>query len=75
MYNETIPIDDQRLNIDFSRERMKIEAQDYPKIPTRFTQGYEVFAGNGAFYLFIPIMVSFILLINEILREKEKRLR
>ncbi|EAR96275.2 transporter family ABC domain protein (macronuclear) [Tetrahymena thermophila SB210] len=75
VYDESKSRDEQRLKMDFNRERMQVVAQDYPKIPTRFTQGYDVFAGNGAFYLFVPIMVTFILLINEILREKEKRLR
>lgn len=35
----------------------------------------DVVTGHGAFYFFIPIMINFIVTINEILREKQKRLR
>ena len=44
-------------------------------MPSRFARGYDVSTGGGAFYFFIPIMIHFILTINEILREKEKKLR
>ena len=54
---------------------MEVSIQDFPKFPTRFMVGFDLFSSYGAFYLFIPIMISFILLINEILREKEKKLR
>jgi hypothetical protein len=75
VYDENKSLEDQRLNLDFTSKRIEVNSQDYPKVPTRFAEGYNVFSGTGAFYLFIPIMISFILLINEILREKEKKLR
>ncbi|EGR29336.1 hypothetical protein IMG5_158040 [Ichthyophthirius multifiliis] len=66
---------DQQLNINYDKERIQATIQDYPKLPTRFTLGFDLFSAYGAFYLFIPVMISFILLINEVLREKEKKLR
>lgn len=41
----------------------------------RFIQGYDATTGAGAFYYFIPIMIYFIITVNEILYEKEKKLR
>lgn len=38
-------------------------------------QGYDATTGAGAFYYFIPIMIYFIITVNEILYEKEKKLR
>lgn len=37
--------------------KMKITHQDYPKVVSRFYQGYDVAAQYGAFYFFIPYMV------------------
>ena len=34
-----------------------------------------VSSSQGAFYYFVPLMLCFIMTINEILREKEKKLR
>ncbi|EGR27398.1 hypothetical protein IMG5_196680, partial [Ichthyophthirius multifiliis] len=62
------------LDIDF-KERIENVAQDFPFAYNRFTTGYDVVTTNGAFYFFIPIMINFIILINEILREKQKKLR
>ncbi|KAL4479229.1 hypothetical protein ABPG72_011441 [Tetrahymena utriculariae] len=56
-------------------QRVQIVQQDYPISPSRFTTGYDVVTSNGAFYFFVPIMINFIITINEILREKQKKLR
>ena len=37
--------------------------------------GYDIVSASGAFYFFIPPMVTFVVLLIEIVREKEYRLR
>lgn len=55
--------------------KMNVTHQDYPKVVSRFYEGYDVAAQYGAFYFFIPYMISFICTVTEVLREKEKKLR
>lgn len=59
------------------RTDISIEAimQDFPHTASRFVDGYDVIAIEGAFWFFIPPMVTFILLLTELVREKELRLR
>ena len=59
------------------RMDISIEAitQDFPHTASRFVEGYDVIAIEGAFWFFIPPMVTFILLLTELVREKELRLR
>ena len=54
---------------------MFIESQDYPKSTSRFMEGYDMASHHGAMFFFLPFMLHFIMSINEILREKEKKLR
>jgi ABC-type multidrug transport system ATPase subunit len=54
---------------------MTMKYQGFPKTYPRFFAGYDEISGFGAFYFFIPYMISFIVTITEITREKEKRLR
>lgn len=44
--------------------KMNITHQDYPKVVSRFYQGYDVAAQYGAFYFFIPYMVRLLLIIS-----------
>ena len=41
----------------------------------RYLQGYNVVTDSGAFYFFIPPMVIFVVMLIEVVREKEYRLR
>lgn len=43
---------------DAKQPKMNVSLQDYPKAVSRFYQGYDVAAQYGAFYFFIPYMVS-----------------
>lgn len=49
--------------------------QNYPAPTNRWMQGYDIVTASGAFYFFIPPMVTFVVLLIEIVREKEYRLR
>ena len=42
---------------DAKHIKMNITHQDYPKVVSRFYQGYDVAAQYGAFYFFMPYMV------------------
>lgn len=57
------------------KEFMKAEYQDYPKVPTRLEQGLDIFSQYGSFYFLLPIMLLYVLTINDILKEKQKKLR
>lgn len=56
-------------------EKISITQQDYPILTNRYVSGFDATTGAGAFYYFIPIMMYFITTVNEILYEKEKKLR
>lgn len=62
-------------NTSTYKEHIDISYQDFPKIPTRLMKGYDIMATGGAFYFFIPYMVLFLITVNEILLEKERKLR
>ena len=49
--------------------------QEYPHVRSRFLEGYDVVAMTGGFYFYIPPMIVFVVLLTEIVREKEKFLR
>ena len=42
---------------------------------SRFLEGYDVVAVTGGFYFYLPPMITFVVLLTEIVREKEKKLR
>ena len=54
---------------------MTILTQDYPHTQTRFLQGYDAISALGSFYFFIAPMITFIVVLEELVAEKEKRLR
>ena len=51
------------------------EAQAFPAPTNRWMDGYDIVTTSGAFYFFIPPMVTFVVMLIEIVREKEYRLR
>ena len=55
--------------------KMTVSYEDYPHAPNRFFQGYDVVSAQGTLYFFIAPMITFMIFIGEIVREKEYRLR
>jgi len=49
--------------------------QNYPKVQSRYFKGFDSSSTQGPFWLFIPIMISFLSVLNELIGEKEKKLR
>mmetsp|Transcript_23109 Transcript_23109/g.41251 ORF Transcript_23109/g.41251 Transcript_23109/m.41251 type:complete len:901 (-) Transcript_23109:1806-4508(-) len=63
----------QKMGLD--EPEIEVSVQEFPKIPSRYLSGYDVISTSGPFYLFIPPMVTFVIVLTEIVREKEYRLR
>ena len=57
--------DDVEIYNDAIKPKMNVTLQDYPKVVSRFYQGYDVAAQYGAFYFFIPYMVYYIIIDNK----------
>lgn len=49
--------------------------QSFPHPENDIFNNYDVVTSNGALYFILPTLVAFMLFINEILKEKEKKLR
>lgn len=47
----------------------------FPVTENRFLQNADVVASSGAFYFFFPPMISFVVILLEIMREKDLKLR
>lgn len=47
----------------------------FPLTENRFLQNADVVASTGAFYFFFPPMISFVVILLEIMREKDMKLR
>ncbi len=47
----------------------------FPMTQNRFLQNADVVASSGAFYFFFPPMISFVVMLLEIMREKDLKLR
>ena len=58
-----------------SKSLLSIEVQNYPMPPNRFLDGFDIVSKVGVFYFFIPPMVTFVVILIEIVREKEYKLR
>ena len=54
---------------------MVVSYSDYPTETGRLQRGYKFVDVNGAIYFFLPILLYFIITVNELLTEKERRLR
>ena len=52
-----------------------VSVQRYPTAANRYIEGYNVVTSAGAFYFFIPPMVTFVVVLIEVVREKEYGLR
>lgn len=59
----------------FVEDSIDVTTQDYPKAPNRLLQDIDVVGAYGAFYFLIPPLFIFLTVQNEIVSEKEKRLR
>lgn len=51
------------------------EMGDFPHTPNRFIEGYDTVTMQGPLYFFLPPMIIFIMVMTEMVREKEQRLR
>lgn len=60
---------------EVDEEFMYFTQQEYPTIPNRFVEGIDIVGNYGAFYFFAPYLLNFLILINELLQEKGKKLR
>lgn len=49
--------------------------QDYPKVQSRIFSDFDTSSEQGTFWFFIPLMISFLSLNSELLKEKENKLR
>lgn len=53
----------------------KYTYQDFPKVQSRVFNKFDTASGQGNFWFFIPVMISFLGFNSELLTEKEKKLR
>ena len=56
-------------------QNFEAEYQGYPITVNRFLKGYDIVTDVGVFYFYIPPMVTFVVMLIEIVREKEYRMR
>ena len=56
-------------------DSIEVTTQDYPKAPNRMLQNIDIVGAYGAFYFLIPPLFIFLTIQNEIVSEKEKKLR
>lgn len=54
---------------------INVKTQSYPQTEFRFFEGFDIVDQQGGIYFFIAPIITFIVLLNEITTEKEKRLR
>lgn len=55
--------------------QINITTQAYPMASNRFLEKADVVSSSGAFYLFFPPMITFVVVLLEIIREKDMKLR
>jgi hypothetical protein len=48
-----------------------VSYQEFPKVTSRFSKGWDVISIGGAFFFFLPFILLYLTTINEILHEKE----
>eukprot|EP01017_Pseudomicrothorax_dubius_P050541 TRINITY_DN9592_c0_g1_i1.p1 TRINITY_DN9592_c0_g1~~TRINITY_DN9592_c0_g1_i1.p1 ORF type:complete len:794 (-),score=85.85 TRINITY_DN9592_c0_g1_i1:221-2602(-) len=53
----------------------QVISEDYPKLPNRATQNYDIMTDTGAFYIYIIPMLLFMTISGELAREKFYKLR
>jgi hypothetical protein len=54
---------------------IKLDLESYPSIQNRFLEKADVVSSTGAFYFFFPPMICFVVILLEIIREKDLKLR
>ncbi len=54
--------------------KINISSQNFPRAELRIS-GYDVVAANGGVWFYIPPMVTFFIILTEIVMEKENKLR
>ena len=54
---------------------LNVSMSDYPHIPSRMTTNFDTMAVGGPMYFFLPPMIVLIMLMSEMVREKEQHLR
>lgn len=55
--------------------KLNMTLSSYPTTVNRFFKGADIVAHSGAFYFYFPPMIVFIVILQEIIREKELKLR
>lgn len=55
--------------------KLDISRQGFPKVPLRFLRNMNVLSTMGSFFFYIPIAISFLIAITEMLTEKDRRLK
>lgn len=55
--------------------KLTTEVQSFPMPKNRYLEGYDIVTSVGVFYFFIPPMVTFVVILIEVVREKEYKLR
>jgi hypothetical protein len=58
-----------------SPPKMGYNYTQYPVVPNRFIKGFDIITQTGAFYYMITPLFAFLFIQNEIVREKEYKLR
>lgn len=90
-FNEPLPKDQQLLQLKLSVDnaylkyyaqlnnkpvpKISIQSQAYPSVANRLIQGADIIASFGCFYFFFPPVITFVILLLEIVREKDLKLR
>ena len=90
-FHEPLPIDRDLLKLKISidnaylafhsriagepESKINIETQPYPSSSNRFTEGANIIGVYGALYFFFPPVISFVIILLEITREKDLKLR
>jgi ABC-type multidrug transport system ATPase subunit len=58
-----------------STEQISVEIQSFPRPMDRYLNGFDIVSKVGVFYFYIPPMVTFVVILIELVREKEHKLR
>lgn len=53
---------------NFSPPKMSYKTQQFPVLPTRFLEGFDIITQTGAFYYMITPLFAFLFIQNEIVR-------
>lgn len=62
-------------NATMASPKISLEMSSYPIVTNRMLEKADVIASSGAFYLFFPPMICFVVVLLEVIREKDLKLR